>query len=180
MLSTNNPKIAILGIGTDFRSDDAIGANLVKNLLNDIYREFKLKSLHIIDYNPDEIFCASNILLINSNVSPEFYIDSIVTFHPNIIIIIDSVRYSNLTPGQIILSRIESLPKTNSRISFSHIFPMDLFQEIISLSIPEIPIYLIGIQTENVEYGSEMSNSVMQTDQMLYNFFKIMHLNTFF
>ena len=65
----NSRKIIILGIGNESKGDDGVGPYIIKRL-------------KIFNKNP-------NLVLIDAGVVPENYIQKIINFNPETIIIID-------------------------------------------------------------------------------------------
>lgn len=133
----------IIGIGNELRGDDAAGIKLISKL-------------------QDAGF--SNSLNVSSN--PENYLVKISRMPGNCRLWVDTVNW-NSTPGTIrIFTADESQQFAISTHNFS---PKILFKYL--QDFKNIPDYLLGIQPQSIELGSEMSEPVRNTVDFLVEYF---------
>ena len=134
-------KIAILGVGSSLRSDDAAGL-LVAEKLNKI-KNPKLK-----------VFLGST--------APENLTGEIIKYEPSHIIIIDSVDMDQ-KPGSILLVN----PQEVDGISFySHMLPIKMTIDYLLESI-KCEIIIIGIQPKSLEFSETVSNEVRKSTKQI-------------
>jgi hydrogenase maturation protease HycI len=134
-------KIAILGVGSSLRSDDAAGL-LVAEKLNKI-KNPKLK-----------VFLGST--------APENLTGEIIRYKPSHIIIIDSVDMDQ-KPGSILLVN----PQEVDGISFySHMLPIKMTIDYLLESI-KCEIIIIGIQPKSLEFSETVSNEVRKSTKQI-------------
>lgn len=135
-------KLAVLGIGSDLRSDDIAGISASESLLKLRSRKKKGRL---------RVFFGSS--------APENLTGEIKKFAPTHLIMIDSVELRE-SPGTIILLRPQDIGKD---VSFStHKMParalIDYFAHYIKSDI-----ILIGIQPKNIEFGKKPSSLVINS-----------------
>jgi hydrogenase 3 maturation protease len=127
-------KIAVLGVGSSLRSDDAAGL-LVAEELNKI-RNSKLK-----------VFFGST--------APENLTGEIIKYRPTHIIIVDSVDIDQ-KPGSVLMID----PRVVDGVSFStHMLPVKMIVDYLLESL-ECDIIIIGIQPKTLEFGETVSEEV--------------------
>ncbi len=130
-------KIAVLGVGSALRNDDAAGL-LVAEEMNKI-RNSKLK-----------VFLGST--------APENLTGEIIKYRPTHIIIVDSVDMDQ-KPGSILLAD----PQEVDGISFySHMLPIKMTIDYLLESI-KCEIIIIGIQPKSLEFGETISAEVKKS-----------------
>jgi hydrogenase 3 maturation protease len=128
-------RVAIIGIGSDLRADDAAGVEVVRSLRG------HLKS--------------PNVLLIDGGVAPENFTAQIKKFRPTHVIMIDATDLG-LKPGT---ASIVDLNTITGPSIFSHRLPLSIFADYLRAH-DETKIILIGIQPANARVGAEMSKEV--------------------
>jgi hydrogenase 3 maturation protease len=102
----------------------------------------------------------SNIEALTVEVSLENYIGKINSINPDILVLIDTVEMG-LTPGMYKLmpiNMIDDLTFNTHNISLSRI--SDFFL---------MPVYLLGIQPEKIEFGENMSYLVKKEARNIIN-----------
>lgn len=130
-------RIAVLGIGSSLRSDDAAGLLVTEELKK--IRDPKLK-----------VFFGST--------APENLTGEIIKYGPSHIIIIDSVDMDQ-KPGSILLAD----PQEVDGISFySHMLPIKMTIDYLLESI-KCEIVIIGIQPKSLEFGETVSEEVKKS-----------------
>jgi len=130
-------KIAILGVGSSLRSDDAAGLLVAEELKK--IRNPKLK-----------VFFGST--------APENLTGEIIKYEPSHIIIIDSVDMDQ-KPGSILLVN----PQEVDGISFySHMLPIKMTIDYLLESI-KCEIIIIGIQPKSLEFGEAVSEEIKKS-----------------
>ncbi len=134
-------RIAVLGIGSSLRSDDAAGLLVAEELKK--IRNSKLK-----------VFFGST--------APENLTGEIIKYGPSHIIIIDSVDMDQ-KPGSILLAD----PQEVDGISFySHMLPIKMTIDYLLESI-KCEIIIIGIQPKSLEFGETVSGEVKKSAEQI-------------
>jgi hydrogenase maturation protease HycI len=130
-------RIAVLGIGSELRSDDAAGLIAAEEL--EKIKNPKLK-----------VFFGST--------APENLTGEIITYKPTHIIIIDSVD-TDCKPGFILLIK----PEDAGGVSFSsHMLPIKMMVDYMIESLG-CDIIIIGIQPKSLIFGGNISNEVKKS-----------------
>jgi hydrogenase 3 maturation protease len=142
----NASKIAVLGIGSELRSDDAAGVIAAKQIKKIIRR--KKSPLKI------KVFIGET--------APENLTGEIKKFNPSHLIIIDSADM-NTPPGQVTIINPEKVGGT----SFcTHSLPLKVMIDYLRQSC-DCEAIIIGIQPQTVAVGSNISKEVGQTVEEL-------------
>ena len=128
-------RVAVVGIGSDLRADDAAGVEVVRRLRR-----------HLA--SPD-------VLLIDAGVAPENFTAEIKKFRPSHVLMIDATDLG-LKPGA---ASIVDLSAITGPSIFSHRLPLSIFADYLRAHV-ETKIILIGIQPANARIGSAMSEEV--------------------
>jgi len=128
-------RVAIVGIGSDLRADDAAGVEVVRRLRRNL--------------------TSPNVLLIDAGVAPENFTAKIKKFGPSHVLMIDATDLG-LKPGAASLVDLSSI--TGPSI-FSHRLPLSIFADYLRAHV-ETKIILIGIQPANARIGSEMNDHI--------------------
>jgi hydrogenase 3 maturation protease len=144
-------RVAILGIGSPLRGDDALGLVLIEEL-KALLRKVKLPM-------PLKLF--------SCGVTPENYTGEIKKFKPGHIIIVDALDM-NKEAGSI---SIIDAKKESVNVSFStHALPIRIFTDYLSHYL-DCRIIFIGIQAKTVEFGAHLSyeanKSVKQVTRLI-------------
>ena len=141
-------KIVFLAIGSELRGDDAAGIVIANELVKENL--------------PD------NFKVMLGYTAPENLTGEIKKFAPSHLIICDAAD-SGLNPGEI---SIISPDDIDGAAFSTHMMPMNIFINYISRDNP-LKTLIIGIQPENLEFGTVMSESVKK---MAFNLSKIIKL----
>lgn len=132
-------KLAVLGVGSELRGDDAAGVLVVKQLERFCGRSSALERIKVF----------------NGATSPENLTGEIKRFKPTHLLIVDSSD-SGKNPGSITLIEPEKI----SGISFStHRLPMKILNEYLRKSINCDTIF-IGIEAKSVDFCASVSKEV--------------------
>lgn len=148
-------RVAILGIGSPLRGDDALGLVLIKELRKGFRKVEKITPLK----------------LFSCGTTPENYTGEIKRFNPTHIIIVDAADMGK-EAGTIDIIDTE---KGSVNISFStHSLPMKMYIDYLSHYL-DCHIICIGIQPETVELGSPLSSKASKavkrvSDLIIKNF----------
>jgi hydrogenase 3 maturation protease len=131
-------RVAIIGIGSDLRADDAAGVEVVRRLRRHL--------------------TSPNVLLIDGGVAPENFTAQIKKFRPSHVIIIDATDLG-VKPGTASLVDLNTI--TGPSI-FSHRLPLSIFADYLRAQ-GETKIIFIGIQPANARIGEAMSSQVKKS-----------------
>ncbi len=130
-------KIAVLGVGSALRSDDAAGLLVAEEL-----KKVKIPKL--------KVFFGST--------APENLTGEIIKYKPSHIIIVDSVDMEQ-EPGSILLID----PQVVEGVSFStHMLPVKMIVDYFLESL-KCEIVIIGIQPKTLEFGETVSEEVKKS-----------------
>jgi hydrogenase maturation protease len=125
----NANKLLLLGVGENRMGDDGIGPWLSFRL----YQDLKLPRVKII----------------NGGILPEQRLDEIVTFRPDVIILIDAIR-AGYAPGSVGIYEQKEL-KNYLPVS-SHTIPLPVFIDRIVSTLPQTHLYLLGIEPYRMDF----------------------------
>lgn len=131
-------RVAIIGIGSDLRADDAAGVEVVRSLRRHI--------------------TSPNVLLIDGGVAPENFTAQIKKFRPSHVIMIDATDLG-LKPGT---ASIVDLNTITGPSIFSHRLPLSIFADYLCVQ-DETKVIFIGIQPANARIGAAMSKEVKRS-----------------
>jgi hydrogenase 3 maturation protease len=131
-------KLAVIGIGNPLRHDDQVGLEIVNQINNQ--------------------FQDARVLVIESESVPENYLDTIATFNPSHVLILDAALL-NLPAGTARF--MESLPVVPSSIS-THTLPLHLFTSYLQRII-DVQIGFLLIQPADITFGEGLSPEVQAT-----------------
>lgn len=130
-----NARVAILGVGSDLRGDDAAGVKAVEKM--------------------EERMDFPNLLLIIGGIVPESFTSRIKEFKPTHVLVIDAVDFEK-KPGTI--SLVDPNKIVGQKIS-THRLPLSMLIEYLRKDT-EAEIALIGIQPASIDLGGTMSQPV--------------------
>ena len=134
-------KVAVLGVGSSLRSDDAAGLLVAEELKN--IKNPKLK-----------VFFGST--------APENLTGEIIKYGPTHIIIVDCVDIDQ-KPGSILLVD----PRIVDGVSFStHMLPVKMIVDYFLESL-KCEIIIIGIQPKSLEFGETVSGEVIKASKQI-------------
>ncbi len=126
-------KVVIFGIGDVKMRDDGVGP-------------YVTSSLHeILPVSP-------SIKLVNGGTVPELYREEIVAFHPAHLIIVDAADMQ-AEPGTIKI--VEQVQMRGFLPISSHSLPMTLVVDWIKTELPDVDVFLLAIQPENIDLVDE-------------------------
>ena len=145
IFSEKNKKIVIVGIGNTLKGDDAFGPSLVGRLKNEKIRA----------------------ICIDVGTSPENYADKIIKEKPDIVLFVDAASI-DLKPGEYRLLRPDEILKSGFT---THDMSPGMFIEYLK-KMTNAEIFLLGVQPENISFGSEMSKPVKKTLEDVLKTFK--------
>lgn len=139
----NAKKVAVIGIGSELRSDDAAGLLVAEKL-----QKSKIPKL--------KVFLGAT--------APENLTGEIIKYKPSHIIIIDSAEM-NQKPGTMLLIN----PEEAGGISFSsHTLPIKMMVDYLFESLKS-EILIIGIQPKTLMFGENVSKEVMGSVKKISN-----------
>jgi hydrogenase 3 maturation protease len=128
-------KVAIVGIGSELRGDDAIGVRIVESLSADP----RMKS-------------DGKIILINAATAPENFTGELVKFSPQMIVFIDAADFGQ-SPGTVKLIEKDSI----GGLTFStHSMPLSMVISYLETYV-EAEIMVCGIQPQHTDFGADLS-----------------------
>jgi len=140
---SNTGKILILAIGSELRSDDAVGMYIADELLK-------------YDLNKDKI------CIIKGSTAPENFTGEIKKFKPTKMLMIDAADTSK-KPGEIDIIDANSVQGA----SFStHMMPINIFIDYL-LQHFDCKILIVGIQPENLEFGLNVTPKIKKSADKL-------------
>ena len=122
-------KVVIVGIGNIIRGDDGFGPKLIEKIKNNVQG-----------------------VCLDAGVAPENYLGKIIKESPDTVLIIDAVHLGK-NPGEHEILKGEDIAK--SGFTTHDISPV-MFIEYLTKET-EANIYMLGVQPQGIELGSEMS-----------------------
>ncbi|MEM4723592.1 MAG: hydrogenase maturation peptidase HycI [Candidatus Hadarchaeum sp.] len=128
-------RIAIVGVGSDLRGDDAVGVEIVRKLRN------RIKS--------------PKVLLLEGGVAPENYTSQIRRFRPSHIILIDAADFG-ARAGDVIVADPGAIA---GRPVSTHTIPLSVLTGYLKEQTGA-EVVLLGIQPGQVDLGSKMCEAV--------------------
>jgi len=142
----NAKRVVILGVGSEIRSDDAVGMIIARKLAS-------------IDLSKAKI--PVNILL--GSTAPENFTGEIKKFNPSHLIMIDCA-FMGKNPGEAALIDIKD---EKGGIPFStHKLPLILMDEYLKQSI-DCETVTLGIEPKSTEYGETQSQEILEAADMI-------------
>jgi hydrogenase 3 maturation protease len=142
-------RVAIVGIGSSLRGDDAAGPLFIEELraaLRGAKETLPLK-------------------LFSCETAPENYTGDIRKFNPTHIIIVDAIDMGRQTGW----TGVVDLEKTGEQVSFStHRLPINMLVEYLKQYL-KCRIITIGIQPESVDFSSPLCDNVRNAVRELRN-----------
>ena len=134
------PRIAILGVGNQFRSDDAAGILIARTLSN---RESVLDIEHL--------------LIIDAGQAPENTTGELRKFVPDLVLIIDAAEMGE-KPGTVKWIAEESIDGMSAS---THSLPLSILARYLTLEL-SCRVTLLGIQPGSNEVGEAVCPEVAQ------------------
>jgi len=137
--NTLNGKVMVLGVGNPLRGDDGAGPYLINQLKGQI-----------------------DATLLDCEEVPENFLGKITENQPNSVLIIDAVDLG-MSPGATAILEEDKI----ERIGWStHRAPLQLFINCVKANT-KAKVLVLGIQPKSTEFGSEISNEVKETIELL-------------
>jgi len=136
-------KLVILGVGNTMRGDDGIGPALIERLQGKV-----------------------EAVLIDAGEVPENFIGPIEAGQPDIIIIIDAADMG-AKAGEVAFLEIDQIAEIGLT---THNASLALIARLLQSST-QADIFVLGIQPEDISFGTPMSERVIQTLELLEKFF---------
>jgi hydrogenase 3 maturation protease len=133
-------RIAIVGIGNEFRNDDAAGMLIARILLA---RETNADSNHV--------------LVIQGGHAPENVTGDLRQFSPDLILLIDAADMGT-EAGTISLIPMEQI---DGMTASTHSLPLSMLARYLTLEL-NCEVALLGIQPKSIELGETISREVHQ------------------
>jgi hydrogenase 3 maturation protease len=125
-------RIAVCGIGNRMRGDDGVGPEVVEALKREVRDR--------------------DILLIDSDTSPENMLGELQEFSPDKVIIVDAVELGK-DPGSIGIVDIHSVKK---QAMSTHKLPLSIFIDYLQTRM-KFKLVFVGIQPREIGLNAEMS-----------------------
>ena len=143
---SQDKRIAVMGVGSELKNDDAAGMRLIEKLRKSINRE--------------------NVIFIVGGTAPENFTGVIKDFKPDELIIVDAA-HMGASPGEIRLLESDEI----GGLSFStHMLPLPIMLKYLELEL-NCRVMCIGIQPENTEQGFSMCQEVTEAVDKLADMF---------
>ena len=139
------PRLAIVGIGNDFRCDDAAGVSIARRLL-----ESRI------------ITSLRNVLVIDAGHAPENRTADLRRFAPEVILLIDAADMDEL-PGTI---RWIETDEIEGMSASTHTLPLSMLAKYLTLEL-NCKIAFIGIQLKSNDVGETLSTEVAEAVNLL-------------
>ncbi len=133
-------RIAIIGIGNTFRSDDAAGILVARDLMGSrIIRDVGM------------------VLVIDAGHAPENATSQLRRFEPGLVLLIDAAEMGEM-PGTI---RLINMDEIEGMSASTHSLPLSMLADYLILELG-CDIRLLGIQLKSNAVGESVSPEVMQ------------------
>jgi hydrogenase 3 maturation protease len=146
-------RVAVLGVGSDFRGDDVAGIIVLDSLNKAMARSQSSRRFNV------GYFVKHNIKLktFEGSTAPENLTGEIKTFKPTHLIIVDTADIGE-KPGTVLLLRADEVGRG---ISFStHKIPPKILIDYFASSL-KCEIIIIGIQPRSIGFGKPASKTVI-------------------
>jgi len=141
-------KVIIIGIGNIIRGDDGFGPLLVEKIKDEV-----------------EVMC------LDGGTAPENYLGKIAKENPDTVLIVDAVHLGR-NPGEYEILKGEDI----ARCGFTtHDISPAMFMDYLTKET-EANIYMLGVQPQGIEFGSEMSQELkVVLDQLAGNILEVVN-----
>ncbi len=141
----NMERIAVVGVGNRFRSDDFVGVVVVQGLKG------------LVD--------KKRVLLVESETVPESFLDEIAGFQPSHVLVVDA-GFAGLKAGDVkFLKDASAYLEVRNPVS-THALPLRIFCEYLR-KVAECKVGLLIIQPMKTRFGNELSDKVRKTAENL-------------
>ncbi|MBN2345243.1 MAG: hydrogenase 3 maturation endopeptidase HyCI [Candidatus Aminicenantes bacterium] len=139
-------RVFVLGIGTDWKSDDRVGTVLARALAR-------------------KLGAAARIRVASGGEAPENFTGAVRRFAPSHVVILDAVDHG-LKPGTAFVAEERQIAVGDMT---SHHLPLKLLMRFLRKSIP-CQVVLVGVQPRNLLPGKRLSAPVRRTVAPLADF----------
>jgi hydrogenase maturation protease len=166
-LIKNANKIAFIGIGTEFRSDDYVGPSLIKELIEEI-NNLKGQPFEIIRKDDiDEILITESMFFLNARTNVDLFLNEIAEFNPDLVLIFDAMWFENGKPGELFLA---SSTGFNLHPVSTHTIPLDQLPFYLAAFDISPKIYFLGFFPDLLDYGHILSQIVADQKNRVKNY----------
>ena len=132
-------RVAVIGVGNLMRGDDAVGSLIARELIGSI---------------DAEVLVAEDV--------PESIIGTVVSGHPDLVVLIDAVDFG-ASPGSAALLTRGDLTRL---LPTPHHIPLPLLMEFLE-DEGRSTVVLVAVQPRQLEFGAEVSDDVAQCAEAL-------------
>lgn len=143
--SYQEPRIAVMGIGSQLHGDDAVGILLAHSLLESGIEHPRLK-------------------VISAGMAPENFTGLLRLFGPDLVLLVDAAQI-HMEPGTVCLLDFQSIQGCSAS---THTLPLHIFATYLFAELGCEPV-LIGIQPLDTSLGSSLSPPVQAAVDDLVN-----------
>jgi len=140
-LGNGDRRVAVMGIGSPIRGDDAVGLLVVEEL-----QRFGLR----------------NILLVSAETVPESFTGKIRDFEPTHVLMIDAAHFGG-DPGN---TRMISKAAIGGSTISTHSIPLSVLINFIE-NTTRSRVALLGVQPKEMELGSEVTPDVREASRKI-------------
>ena len=144
---TEHPRIAIVGIGNAFRSDDAAGVLVAHKLIR-----------------ADSVQNLDTVLVMDAGHAPEYSTGELRRFAPDVVILIDAADMGE-TPGTIRWIEMDDLDGMSAS---THSMPLSMLASYLTLAL-DCRVALLGIQPKSNDVGESISREVSEAVDEVIN-----------
>ena len=144
---SNPPRIAVLGVGNTFRSDDAAGVLAARRLADSPLTQE-------LDF----------LLVVDAGHAPENTTAELRRFKPEVILLIDAAEMGE-EPGTI---RWLGIDQVDGMSASTHTLPLSMFAKYVTLELG-CEVKILGIQPQSTEIGEMVSDPVLQAVDGILN-----------
>ena len=138
-------KIVIVGIGNNLRGDDGAGPELIQRLKSQIPKD------------EGKVASKSQIVLIDAGEVPENYLEKIINYNADTILLVDAVNFQD-PPGSIKFIESNQLKERNfSTHSVSLFLVTDYLK-----NRTKADILILGIQPESIDLNNGLSEPMKE------------------
>jgi hydrogenase 3 maturation protease len=148
-------KIIILGVGNRMRGDDAIGSIVASELAAMIQDpKFKLQD--------------NNIIVFDTETTPENFIEKVVGLKPDRLIFIDACNFGG-EAGEYKLFKEEKIKEIAYGLLSTHTLPLVLTIELIKKQ-HNCKVSLLGIQPKQFNMGKDLSPEIVKVKNKIIEY----------
>ena len=140
--SIDTRRIAVLGIGNELNTDDAVGVRITQELIRASAMQARLET--------DQPY-----LIIAAGLAPENFTGQVRRFKPEVVVLVDAAQM-NAFPGTIAWLACQQISGVSGT---THALPLSLLAKYLTDEIG-CEVYLLGIQPAGNEFGDELTPRV--------------------